>query len=277
MKAILVIVTIIVVTIVVVSAADRIFYKEFTDKAAEIKAAAGQFDSGKIMEEDLKHLPKPVAKYIRYCGLVGKERINYMHLTHTGSFRPGADKEMLPIEGEYYLTTYKPSFAWFGKIKMMPLITTTAFDSYFNGEGKMIVKLASIVKIVEAVSEETSRSALGRCFAEMTMSPSFFLDDKRIHWSESDSTTATCIFTDNDKSTDAKLYFNKDHSLDKIVVNRYYSSADGKQTLEKFTGKCSAYRDFNGLKIATVYDGYWNLRSGDLHYVHFVINEVKYE
>lgn len=36
-------------------------------------------------------------------------------------------------------------------------------------------------------------------------------------------------------------------------------------------------RDFGGLKLASVMDGYWNLPEGDLHYVHFVIERVECE
>jgi hypothetical protein len=277
MKFLVVVLVIVAVTILVLFTANHFFYKDFTNRAAEIKAEAGKFEPGTITEEDLKHLPEPVAKYLRFVGLVGKEKINYAHVTHAGEFRPAADKQFVPIEGEYFLTIKRPSFSWFGKIKMMPLINVSAFDSYFNGEGRMIVKMLSIVKVADAASEETSRSALGRCFAEMTMAPSFFLDDERIVWTNSDASTAECIFTDKNMSTNAKLFFNKDNSLDKIVVNRYYDDPGGKPTLEKFTGKCSGYKNFGGFNLAAVYDGYWNLKSGDLHYVHFVVNEITYE
>ena len=36
-------------------------------------------------------------------------------------------------------------------------------------------------------------------------------------------------------------------------------------------------RDFNGLKLNTVYDGYWDLPEGELHYVHFVIDRIEFE
>jgi len=30
------------------------------------------------------------------------------------------------------------------------------------------------------------------------------------------------------------------------------------------------------LKLGSVVDGYWNLKEGDLHYVHFIIEKVEF-
>lgn len=277
MKTFLGILAFIAVAIIALLIADHFYYKSFEDQAEIAKQDAAMFDDMPITELELKKVPPPVAKYLRYCGFVGKPRISFMYLTHGGEFKQGADKKFIPIEGEYYLTTKKPSFNWFGRLKMFPGITTSAFDSYQNGKGKMIVKFMSVVKIVEAAGEKTNISALGRCFAEMTMVPSFFLDEERIEWLSFDSTSASCIFSDKDISTKAAMFFNKDGSLNRIEVNRFYDHSGGQPALEKFTGKCSEYKNFNGIKLATVYDGIWNLKSGDFHYVHFVVDKVNYE
>ena len=46
---------------------------------------------------------------------------------------------------------------------------------------------------------------------------------------------------------------------------------------EKFVGLASVIRDFHGLKMNTVFDGYWDLSEGELHYVHFVLDRVEFE
>jgi hypothetical protein len=276
MKVLLIIGIVIVVIISFFIMMNQLFYNKFRKQADHIIIEAGKQDTNLITEEDLATLPIPIARYIRFSGLIGLRKISTMRLVHSGSFKPGINKKFLPVVGEYSLTTKKPSFSWFGKIAMIPGLTVSAFDSYYNGHGRMTVKLLSAFKIVDVDSKEIGLSAFGRCVAEMTLVPSFFLDNKRVKWLNSDSTKAECQITDLDLITNAQLYFNKNGSLDKVVVDRYFERDNGEATLEKFTAKGQDIKDFNGLKLASIVDGYWNLKEGDLHYVHFIIEKVEF-
>lgn len=253
------------------------FYSDFLKTARKIRNESGLHPDEPITENDLKNLPLPVGAYIRASGFVGRKKISYMHLTHSGTFRPGADRQFVPIKGEYFLTTRKPSFCWFGKISLFPRISVSAMDYYYNGAGRMLVKLLSLVSLVNENSKETGMSAFGRCIAEMTLIPSFFLDNERIRWTSYDLSHAACTITDAGFATDAQLYFNADGTLDSIEVGRYYDRRNGQFSHEKFTGKSKSLADYNGLKIPSVIDGYWNLKEGDLHYVHFLIGKVEFE
>ena len=276
MKALLIIGIVIVMIISFFIVMNQLFYNKFRKQANQIIIDAGRQDTNLITEEDLATLPIPIARYIRFSGLIGLKKISTMRIVHSGAFKPGANKKFMPVKGEYSLTTKKPSFSWFGKVEMVPGLTVSAFDSYYNGHGRMIVKLLSTFKIVDVDSKEIGLSAFGRCVAEMTLVPSFFLDNKKVKWLSSDSTKAECQITDLDLIANAQLYFNKNGSLDKIVVDRYFDRDNGEATLEKFTAKGQDIKDFNGLKLGSVVDGYWNLKEGDLHYVHFIIEKVEF-
>ena len=61
---------------------------------------AGEIPATIITEDDLLHLPMPVQNYLRYAGVVGKERMSLVRLKHGGEFRTRPGQEWLPIEGE---------------------------------------------------------------------------------------------------------------------------------------------------------------------------------
>lgn len=265
-----------IVITVFVRISDHLFYSSFIRRAEQIKNEAGSFDKTPLKENDLEYLPSPVAKYIRLSGLPGKPRISTARICHTGFLRISKDRSFMRVKGEYFLTTRHPSFCWFGKVKIMGL-PVTAFDSYFNGNGRMVVKLLSFFKLVDSRSKETGVSALGRCIAELSMAPSFFLDKERITWTAFDSEKAFCTINDAEISVKAELYFQPEGLLDRIVIQRYFDRGKGKFSLEKFTGQASVFREFGGIRIPSVLDGYWNLDEGDLHYVHFKIQEAEFE
>ncbi|HEX2970493.1 MAG TPA: DUF6544 family protein [Bacteroidales bacterium] len=271
--SIILIVLILIITALLVC--DHLFYSSFLRRAEQIRNEAGIFDDKKINDNDVATLPIPVARFIIFSGLKGNKRISSVHIKHSGLFRPQAGRDFTPIKGEYFLTTRRPSFCWFGRISIMPLITVSAFDSYFNGNGRMLIKLLSFFKIADARSPETSLSALGRCIAEMSMAPSFFMNSEQIQWKAFNNEHATCVVNDAGLKVNAALNFNHDGSLERIEIDRLFDRGKGQFTTEKFTGKCSVVKEFNGLKMASVVDGYWNLEDGDLHYVHFIIDEIE--
>jgi hypothetical protein len=256
---------------------DRIFYNHYIRQSKQIRAQQEHADTAVITEENLASVPESIARYLRYSGIAGKKRINAVRVTHSGSFRPGADKEFFSIHGEYYLTADKPSFYWYGKISMAPGLTVTACDSYYKGEGRMVIKLMSAFKITDDSSAVTDMSAFGRLITEMTMIPSFFLDTTRISWTSYDSTHAEFVVRDAGLETTGQFFCHADGSPEKIIVNRYYSRDDGSPTREKFTGKMKGSKNFGGLNLPEVFDGYWNFKEGDLHYVHFVIESAEWE
>jgi hypothetical protein len=256
---------------------NRIFYKGFKRLAGRAETESGKWDTIQVTEDDLKFLPPPVILFLKTSGIVGKNRLSSVKVFHSGTFKPGPDKKFMPIKGEYLLTTRKPSFVWYGRVSLIPGLTFSALDSYIGGKGGMIVKVMGLIKVVDEKGESIDKSAFGRCIAEMCMSPSFFLDTERIKWTDYGSTWAECIVTDSGLSTSARFEFRPEGALEKFVIERAYDRGNGKSTTEKFVGIASAPENFNGLIINTIYDGYWDLPEGKLHYVHFIVDNLEYQ
>ncbi len=257
--------------------ADKTFRRAFRQRAAGLRAEAGSPSDVPVTEAELQEIPEPMARYIRFSGAVGKKRISALHLRHSGRFKIAAAKPWMPICGEYFITATKPSFAWYGRLRVAPGVHVAAVDSYGGGHGRMLVKAMSLFRIADDQSDQVSRSAFGRCIAELTMAPTFFLDRQYVRCTQTGRDQVRCTVTDGELSTDAELFINDDGSLDRVVVMRYFDRGRGRTTLEPFTGKNSRPRMFAGRMLASTMDGIWNLPEGDLHYVSFEIEHVEFE
>jgi hypothetical protein len=258
------------------SIAGRRYHASFIKFTEQNKWLAGKQDSVPVTESDLDTLPNVVARYLKYSGIVGKNPISYVHLTHEGKFRPGRHIPFLRIKGEYFITTNKPSFIWFGKLSLLPGLNITTIEQYFRNQGYLLIKLMSTATLARDHSEFSVRSSFGRCITVMSMAPSFLLDKRYVTWIRSDSVSAECEVADSVTHAMAKYFFNKDGSLHKIEVNRFYGRRRGDPVLEKFTFEVSGSKNFDGIILPEVFDGYWNLKEGDLHYIHFVVDKVKF-
>jgi len=252
-------------------------YQAFVDNAREFKAVAGVHDAAVVTEDDLRDLPEPMARHLRFTGAVGKKRISAAHIIHSGRFKPGANRRWMPITGEYFITTRKPSFFWYAKLAVLPGISVVALDSYAAGMGRMVVKVMSLVTLVDVSSRQVSASAFGRCVAELIMAPTFFLDRGQVRCVQTGADSVRCTVTDGALSTDADLFVNPDGSLDRMELMRYFDRGKGNATLERFTARGSRPTSFDGRILASRMDGFWNLTGGDLHYVSFDIDRVEFE
>jgi len=277
--AIIIIVIVAVAAVVAAFAfADSRLYASFIAGAARIRAAIGTQPDSLVTEQDLIELPEPMARYLRWSGVLGKKRISAVHLRHSGTFKLERDRPWMPIQGEYYVTTTQPTFVWYGKLRMAPGITTVALDSYANGRGRMLVRLMSAFTITDDTSEQVSHSAFGRCVVELAATaPTFFLDRDRVKCAQTGPDTVQCTVTDGRFSADANLVVNRDGSLDRIVVKRYFDRGSGLATLERFTGKISQPKSYAGIMLGSRMDGSWNLQEGDFHYVSFDVDSVEFQ
>jgi hypothetical protein len=253
------------------------FYRSFLKSAARYKAAAGVQDDATVTEEDLRDLPEPMQRYMRYSGAVGRKRISAVHLLHSGRFKPGSNRPWMQTRGEYFMTTKKPSFIWYGKVNLVPGISLVALDSYAEGRGRMLVKLLSLFPVVDVASPQVSASAFGRTVAELTIAPTFFLDRTHVRCTQTGTDQVRCTVIDGDFSTGAEFHVNSDGSLDRIVVERYFDRGGGKATLERFTARGTRPENFDGRTLPSRVDGIWNLAEGDLHYASFDIDRVDFE
>ena len=214
MKKIIIILALLVVALICFfQVMNYLFYRKFRKMTEKVLQETGKTDQSPISEADLKDLPPPVARYIKASGLVGMKRISFARITHSGEFKPGKDRKFMPANGEYLVTTRKPSFIWYGKISMFPGLFFTAVDYYVEGKGNMRVRILGTFPVVDAKSAMVDKSAFGRCVAEMALAPSFFLDRERIVWTGYGEDHAECTVTDSGLSTNARLFFNKDGSL----------------------------------------------------------------
>ncbi|HEY6100041.1 MAG TPA: DUF6544 family protein [Anaeromyxobacter sp.] len=263
--------------VVFLAAVDVSFHRGFVRDAEQVRGRAGVQPDAPVTEEDLRAVPEPVARWVRWSGAVGKKRISALRVLHNGRLRTGGDRPWMPIHGEYLITTRKPSFQWYGKAKVAPAVSVAAVDSYFEGEGHTVVKALSAFPVVDASSSDVGESAFGRCIAELSLAPTFFLDRELVWCERSGPDSASCTVADGRFSADAELFVNRDGSLDRVVVMRRFDRGGGRSTLERFTGKSSEPRSHGGRMFPGRIDGTWNLPEGDLHYVSFEIERIEVE
>ena len=167
----------------------------------------------------------------------------------------------MPFTTIQYFNVKDSAFIWTTKVNVIPIINMIGRDKLYNGEGAMLIKLASLIPVVdEDKNDKINQGAMTRFLAEICWFPSAALNDY-ITWKTIDATSAKAILTINNKRVSGILTFSSKGDLVSFEAQRYYGGTkDSKR--EKWLVEMFSYKNFNGISIPNRSSATWKLKEG---------------
>ncbi len=254
--------------------ADNLFQSQAEKQASDLLNNNGGLSKQIVQKEDLADLPGCVQRWLEKSHIVGKERISTVRLKQKGAMRLKPDSAWLPFEAVQYFTVDKPGFVWIARVQMAPFIHFSGRDSYDKGNGRMLIKLLSLVPIVNAQGKEINQGAMLRYLAELQWFPSAALSDYLI-WEEIDANSAKVTMTYGGMTASGVFTFDADGNPVKFIASRY-RDVNGKYVLQEWGGVGKGFREFGGVKIPDKVDVIWKEPAGDFNWLKCEITEIEY-
>ena len=275
MKIILIALVIIIVLIVSsITMGNFTFKRKVNSEVKKLFKENKKTKSEVVAEEDIKHLPEPVQRYLKYTQIIGKEKINTVRLKQGGYFRMKENQKWMPIEAEQYFNIESIEFIWVAKAKFAPLLSIYAKDEFIDGKGNLLVKLLGLIQVVDAKGYEVDHGEIMRFLAECIWFPSAFLNDY-IKWEAIDDSSAKATINYKGTTASAIFHFNEKGEVTKITAKRY-REANRKFVLEDWEGHIIEYKMFNSIIIPNKVNIIWKLDTGDFCYDKVEIVGIEY-
>ncbi|MGJ7909996.1 DUF6544 family protein [Neobacillus sp. LXY-1] len=200
-----------------------------------------------IREEDIEDLPFSVQNWLRNSNVIGKQPIKTVRLRQEGRMRIKKDGPWMPSRADQYFTVDQPGFVWLADVKMLPFVQLSGLDSYKNGMGKMVIKLLSIIPVVNSQGPEINSGTMMRYLAEIMWFPSAALS-QYIKWEEVDKNTAKATMEYKGITVSGTFYFNEKGDLLRFSGKRY-RDVNGKYILSDWGGENKEFKEFSGIRI----------------------------
>lgn len=228
-----------------------------------------------ISETDLLLLPKPVQAYLRYVGVIGTEKVQNFKITFEGQMNMDPKKDWISVKTEQHNFVANPTRMFYieGNTSGIPII---GLDSYKNGKGNMLIKLAGLFTVANALGPEMDSSAAVTLFNDMCLMAPSTLIDPRIQWESVDALTAKASFNTNGCIVSAVLSFNALGELTNFSTDDRYMTIGKSYQRVRWTTPVKAYKDYNGMKLLSYGEAVWHLPEGDYCYAKFKVKEVEY-
>lgn len=228
-----------------------------------------------LTEADIRGLPEPVQRYIRYAGLIGRETVHNMRVVWRGRMRRDPRQGWLGIRAEQY-NFYRDLARIFYIRGRMFGIPVVGRDLHSSGEGSMIMKAAGLIPVVDATGTEMANSGLVTLFNDMCLLAPATLVDKRIRWVALDSLAAKGSIEDGGRTVSATLHFNQEGELTDFVTDDRYMESGGRYRRLRWSTPVSQYKDFDGIRLASRGAGVWHLDDGEFTYAEFDLLSIEY-
>lgn len=227
-----------------------------------------------LQEEDFQHLPEIVQTWLRNSGVAGKPEVTFVRLKQTGEMKTEPDGSWMEFTAMQYFDVTNPSFVWKVDVRMMPLITLTGRDKLQDGQGAMLIKLLSLVNVVnEKHNDQINTGTLIRYLGEICWFPSAALSET-ITWEEIDDSSAKATLTIDGQQVSGIFRFRENGEMRSFEADRYYGSGP-EATMEKWVVEAVSHKNFDGYRIPDKLSVTWKLPEGDFTWLKLEITEME--
>ena len=257
----------------------RARFRQLTTRTATTARSHRAFTTATVTEDDLAHLPPPVAAYVRATGAVGRPHVTGFHANISGRIRSGPDKPWMPWTGEQVNTFGdEPSRVLYMDATMKGL-PTDVLHAYIGPHATMQVRLASLLPVVDAHGPWMDQAETVTILNDMCVLAPAALVDAPITWTAIDDNHAQATLTNAAHTVTGILTFNDANELvDFVSDDRLCASSDGQSfTQQRWSTPVTNYHTFNGRRLAALGSARWHPdNEPGFDYLEFHTNDITY-
>ncbi len=228
-----------------------------------------------VTEEDISHLPAPVSNWLRTTGMLNKPEIQTVWVKQRALLKMKPEqKEWYTALAQQHVITHDPSFIWMVEMDMSPLVKIKGRDRYVDGRGEMLIKMNSLINVVNEKGPQMDEGTLQRFLGELVWYPSVAVSPY-ISWEELDDYSARATMTWKGVTGSGVFYFDKEYNFIKFEALRYMGN---KEDAPKYPWIITVddYAVFDGIKVPSRMQATWKLDEGDWTWLKLVIEDLRY-
>lgn len=220
------------------------------------------------------NLPEPVQQWFEKYAVVYKEPVHSARIKQIGRMRTSPEGKWMNFTATQYYDFYNPSFVWTTQVELMPLINLVGRDKFMNGEGEMVIKLLSLIPVVdEAKNEKINSGTMLRYLGELTWFP-FSITSPYITWHTVDSRSAKATMQYKNTTAQGIFFFTADGDIAAFEAERYYGGG-AEARLETWRVEVTDYKLFNGIRMPYKNRVIWKLDKGDFAWLELEITALE--
>lgn len=213
-------------------------------------------------EEDFAHLPKLMRDYFVDSGYVGRNKENLFAMKYLNAkMKMDKGSKWIKVEALHYLFAEPMSRLVYLKSKVLGFVPFEGIDSYLDGKGRMLGRLANQFTVFDETGEKMDNSALVTFLSEIVFCPLIAISD-RVKWHDIGGKRVEASLQDGSTSVSGIFHFDTNGQLMKFTTNDRY---EGK-TSHPWTVVFEDFEVVKEIRYPSKARAIWNYESGDFEY-----------
>ncbi|HEY9764778.1 MAG TPA: DUF6544 family protein [Chroococcales cyanobacterium] len=249
-------------------------HASFSREVSFIGLPQGPSVGAPITEADLAPLPKPVQRYLRFMGVLGKPRDWSFRGAFTGRFRTGLNSGWMDIEAWQYNTRLDLArvFHMRGNMNGLPVL---ARDTYVHGKGRMLAKVLDLFTVADGQGTEYDIGELVTYLNDaILMAPSLILGPETA-WAFVDENSFDVSLTNGERTVKARVFLDEEGApMNFSTTDRFCEDPyDPKHPLIRghWTTPMEGWQKIGGRSLPTRGKAIWQFPQGPYTYADFNI------
>lgn len=251
------------------------FQQQVTQETHSIISKSQNSTEKIISEIDIQNLPYPVKNWLKKSGVIGKPFIV------SGKVVQKAEIKLKPQQQEWinatalqYTTIENPAFIWTVDLKLNNMLRIRGRDKFEKGKGEMLIKLNSLINVVNEEGAKLDEGTIQRYLGEMVWFPSLALSPF-ITWEQINETSAIATMSYMGTEGSGTFYFNSAGDFYKFSAMRFKENEKTSKRYE-WVLLVNDYKWFEGIKIPSKMTATWKLDEGDWTWLKLEIIDLAF-
>lgn len=250
----------------------------FNDKVGaeheELLERVSQPPDRTLNEEDFQHLPDIVQSWLKNSGVPGKPDVTFVRLKQTGKMKTSPEGKWMEFNAVQYFDTKRPAFNWSVNVRMMPLVHLSGRDKLTNGQGEMIIKLLSLINVVnEKKNEKINSGTMLRYLGEICWFPAAALNEY-VSWEEIDEFSAKATLAIDGEEVSGIFRFSENGEMKSFEAERYYGGGQD-AALQRWVVETVESSTFDGYRVPGKSSVTWKLPEDDFTWLQLEITDLE--
>ncbi len=251
------------------------FQHETNEQVRKLFSGVSSVPAVVVTTKALQPLPAPVRRWLEVSSVVGKPIPRTVRLKQRGLMRISPDQDYQPAEADQYFRVDKPGFIWRVRVRMMHIVPIAGRDTYIEGQGRMLIKAASLIPLVDASDEKINQGALLRFLGEIVWFPAAALSPY-IRWESINATSAKATMAYQGASGSAIFSFNEHGRFLNMSADRYMGGGPDAQ-IERWLISATNWKEMDGCLVPVQGNVVWKLYKNDFSFYRWEITEIEYD
>ncbi len=198
--------------------------ERFLRHVARLDLPARPTDLPIVTERDLAALPSPAERYLRFMGVLGRQRDWSFRARFKGRFRMRTGQPWMPFDAWQYNTSDPVTRVIDMRVDVAGIVPMFGTDSYVAGRGRMHGKVLGLVTVVDGKGREFDLGELVTYVNDAALLAPSMLLTPRAEWHAVDDESFDVTFADHDNSVSARLFVDSAGRLtDFRTTDRWYA------------------------------------------------------